>query len=86
MSQQWQLHDAKNRFNEVVENAIQEGPQVITKRGKEAVIIVSIEDYCKLTSPSNSLIEFFHQSPLYDMELDLERNQDFSREGSRRGK
>lgn len=80
MSQQWQLQDAKNRFSEVVENAIQDGPQIVTKRGKEAVVIVSMDEYRKLTTPANSLVEFFYNSPLYDLELDIERDKDFSRE------
>ncbi len=80
MFRQWQLQDAKNRFSEVVKKAIQEGPQVVTKRGKEAIVIVSMDEYRKLTTPANSLVEFFHNSPLYDLELDLERDEDFSRE------
>ena len=80
MFQQWQLQDAKNRFSEVVENAIQDGPQIVTKRGKEAVVIVSMDEYRKLTAPANSLVEFFHNSPLYDLELDIERDKNFSRE------
>ena len=80
MSQQWQLQDAKNRFSEVVENAIQDGPQIVTKRGKEAVVIVSMDEYRKLTTPKTSLVEFFQNSPLHDLELELERDKDFSRE------
>ena len=78
MAQQWQLQDAKNRFSEVVENAIQQGPQVVTKRGVEAVVIISVSDYRKLTTPKTSLVEFFRNSPLHDQELDTERDKDFS--------
>jgi len=80
MTQHWQLQDAKNRFSEVVENAIQQGPQVVTKRGVEAVVIVSVKEYRKLTTPKTTLIEFFRNSPLHDLELDVEREKDFSRE------
>ena len=45
---QWQLQDAKNKFSEVVEKALQEGPQVVTRRGVKTVIILSVKDYQKL--------------------------------------
>jgi len=80
MKQQWQLQDAKNRFSEVVENAINQGPQVVTKYGKEAVVIISIEEYRKMKEPEHSLIDFFKASPLNDLNLNLERDKEYSRE------
>lgn len=76
----WQLQDVKNKFNEVVENAIQNGPQIVIKNGTETVVILSINDYQNLTKPKNGLVEFFQKSPLYGVELDLEREDDFGRE------
>ncbi len=76
----WQLQDLKNKFNEVVENAIQNGPQIVIKNSTETVVILSINDYQKLTKPKNGLVEFFQKSPLYGVELDLEREDDFGRE------
>ena len=76
----WQLQDAKNRFSEVVERAKKRGPQVVTKRGEEAVVVVSAEDYRRLTKPKRSLIEFFRKSPLADVQLDLERIREQPRE------
>lgn len=80
MKQQWQLQDAKNRFSEVVENAMQYGPQVVTKRGKEAVVVVSIEEYRKMKAPENSLTDFFSTSPLSGIDLDLDRDKSYARE------
>ncbi len=80
MTQQWQLQDAKNRFSEVVDKAIHQGPQIVTKRGVETVVIVSIGEYRKLTTPKTSLVDFFRSSPLRDLELDVERDKDSSRE------
>jgi antitoxin Phd len=37
----WQLQEAKNKFSRVVENAVNDGPQIITKRGVEVAIIIS---------------------------------------------
>lgn len=40
MGARWQVQEAKNRFSDVVERAIQDGPQTVTKHGKDAVVIV----------------------------------------------
>ena len=74
----WQLQDAKNKFSEVVENAINSGPQEITKRGVKAAVVLSIQDYEKLKKKRGSLADFFKQSPLEA--TCLERKRDFSRE------
>ena len=80
METKWQLQDAKNRFSELVEKAITLGPQTVTKRGIETVVVLSVEEYKKLTRPKSDLIDFFKSSPLHDVEIDLERNKDFPRE------
>ncbi len=80
METKWQLQDAKNRFSELVEKAISLGPQTVTKRGVEAVVVVSVDEYKKLTKPKSSLVDFFKNSPLHDIELDLERDKDLPRE------
>lgn len=71
----WQLQEAKNKFSEVVRKATEEGPQTITKHGKESVVILSVEDYKKMEQPDTSLVEFFQQSPLASVELNLERDK-----------
>ena len=76
----WALQDAKNRFSELVNNALRSGPQTITRRGKETVVLVSVEDFQKLTNSRGSLVSFFQKSPLADSDLDLERPDDFGRE------
>ncbi len=76
----WQLQDAKNRLSRVVEQAFCEGPQTITLRGKPKAVVISVEDFKKLTHPRTSLVEFFRQSPLRGVGLDLKRRKDLSRE------
>ncbi|MBT7066178.1 MAG: type II toxin-antitoxin system Phd/YefM family antitoxin, partial [Verrucomicrobia bacterium] len=44
----WTVQDAKNRFSEVVEHALHDGPQTITRRGKETAIMVSISAFREL--------------------------------------
>ena len=71
----WQLQDAKNQFSEVVKKALTEGPQRVTRHGKEVVVILSKAEYERLRKSQTSLIEFFRQSPLVGVDLDLERDQ-----------
>lgn len=75
MSRVWQLQEAKNKFSEVVEEAIKHGPQVITKRGVEAVIVLSYAEYRKLSLNQKKLSDFFRESPLAEVELDLTRDK-----------
>lgn len=79
MNKAWQLHEAKNRLSEVVERAAHDGPQIVTVRGKPAAVLLSIDDYRKLTEPRVGLVDFFRQSPLHGVELDLERSRDTGR-------
>ncbi len=73
-SKKWQLQEAKNRFSEVVRKASEEGPQTVTKHGKDSVVVLSAEDYRKLEQPKTSLVEFFQKSPLSKVEIDLKRD------------
>lgn len=75
----WQLQAAKQRFSELVERAQREGPQVVTKHGKEAVVVVSAEEYRRLKGPADDLIEFLRSAPDFDL-LDLRRASDGGRE------
>lgn len=79
MSKAWQLQEAKNRLSEVVDKAISQGPQIVSRRGKEAVIILSIEDYRKINKPKKNLVEFFRESPLHGLDLDINRSSDLPR-------
>ena len=75
----WALQDAKNRFSEVVEEALHKGPQWITRRGQDAVVVVSAPEYRKLKKTKGSLVEFFRESPLFGQELDLRRTKETAR-------
>ncbi|MDE2888492.1 MAG: type II toxin-antitoxin system Phd/YefM family antitoxin [Gemmatimonadota bacterium] len=76
----WALQDAKNRLSEVVNSAVREGPQTITRRGKETAVVVSIEDFRQLTTSPGSLVSFFRNSPLAGSGVDLKRSTDYGRE------
>jgi antitoxin Phd len=82
-SSRWQLQTAKARFSEVFRRARSEGPQYVTRAGKEAVVIVPAEEFERLTArhrQPNTLFEFFQQSPLRGVNLDLERDLDVGRD------
>lgn len=74
MSQVWQLQEAKNKLSAVVERALSDGPQLITRRGAEVAVLLSWAEYRKLTMGQQKLSEFFRQSPLAGAEIDLERD------------
>jgi len=80
MSHKWQLQEAKNKFSHVVHLAMIDGPQIITLRGKEAAVLISITEYDKLTRPIGKLSDFFRQSPLMGSTIDLKRTKDFGRD------
>jgi antitoxin Phd len=47
----WQLQDAKARFSEFLDAAIEKGPQVVTRRGVEAAVLVPIEEWRRMQQP-----------------------------------
>lgn len=83
MGARWQLQVAKNRFSEVVERAINDGPQTVTKHGKDAVVIVSAEQFQRGTKTgkkeTQSLAEFLLHSPLRGARLRIRRSRDTGR-------
>lgn len=73
MSGKWQLQEAKNRLSKVVDDAIQRGPQVITRHGVEVAVVLSLEEYRRLASSQEKFTKFICSSPLADIDLDLRR-------------
>ena len=71
----WQLREAKNRFSQVAEDAAAYGPQLVTKRGRDAVVILSVEDYERLTHTEDPLVDFLLKSPLAGSEIVIERKR-----------
>jgi antitoxin Phd len=81
----WKLEDAKNRFSEVVRLALANQPQRVTRNGREAVVVISADEYDRLAQPQD-LIEFMQASPLAkaiaagEFELEIDRSEASSRE------
>jgi prevent-host-death family protein len=79
----WQIQTAKARFSEVFRLARAEGPQRITRQGKEGVVMISDEQYDRLMIKSQqpkSIVQFFRESPLVGVKLNLERDKDTGRD------
>jgi antitoxin Phd len=77
-SESWQIQSAKARFSEVFRKARSEGPQRITRQGKEGVVMVAEEQFDRLVGKSRqpkNIVDFFRQSPLVGLELDLKRDR-----------
>ncbi len=74
MIRTWQLQEAKNKFSRVVDNAVNSGPQIITRHGVEVVIVISCAEYQKMMASRGSLSAFFRDSPLVGADLDLARD------------
>ena len=79
----WKLEDAKNRFSELVRLARADEPQLVTRNGRDAVVVMSAEEYARLTAPRN-LVRFLRESPLAEAyaegDLDLIRSRDTGRD------
>jgi prevent-host-death family protein len=73
-SDTWQLQEAKASFSELVQKTIDEGPQVITRRGKASVVMVSDEEYARLTRRGTDLVSFLRSAPR--VELAIERSKE----------
>ena len=82
-SRHWQVQAAKAQFSEVFRRARNEGPQHITRQGKEGVVMISEEEYSRLKLKSRqpkSIVQFFRESPLVGAGLDLDRDEDAGRD------
>ena len=68
MRNKWQLQEAKNQLSRVVENALNEGAQVITRHGEPAVVVLSMAEYNKLRSRRKSLVDILRSCPVPDFQ------------------
>jgi prevent-host-death family protein len=69
----WKVAEAKARFSELIDRALQEGAQEITRHGKRAVVVVSAKEWDCRAGRKESLVEFLEKSPLRGSELEIRR-------------
>ena len=63
----WQIQEAKQRLSELVRRALEDGPQIVTRHGRNAVVVLSFEEYQKLSAGRPDFKQLLRQAP------DLER-------------
>lgn len=72
-SQTWTVAEAKAKFSEVIERAMAEGPQTITRNAHIAAVVVGAEEWQRKTKRIGNLAEFFAESPLRESGLKIRR-------------
>jgi prevent-host-death family protein len=72
-AQTWTVAQAKAKFSEVIDRAISEGPQTVTRKGRTAVVVVDAEEWDRKTKRVGTLAEFLANSPLREGGLRLPR-------------
>jgi prevent-host-death family protein len=75
----WPVAEAKARFSEVIDQA-RGAPQTITRNGKRAAIVVSVEEWDRRNARSGTLADFLAASPLRGAKLRLDRARDRPRD------
>ncbi len=75
----WSLQDAKNQFSELVRQVLSDGPQLVTRNGQNAVVVISAAEYDELKAPKQSLVSFLQSSPLADIDLEFNRPRESGR-------
>jgi prevent-host-death family protein len=71
--QAWSVAEAKAHLSELLEHAIHNGPQPITRRGEEIAVVVPIDEWRRKANRSGSLAEFLAALPLRDSDLQVDR-------------
>jgi antitoxin Phd len=74
----WQLQQAKQQFSRLVEMARTEGPQIVTRNGKEVAVVLGVGDYRTLRSDGGSFKRFLATAPDFDV-LEVERSTEPAR-------
>jgi prevent-host-death family protein len=76
----WQLQDAKNRLSEVVDEAVRSGPQIITRHGEETAVVVSFDEWTRLSRRRGRLIDVLRRAPRIPGGLEVTRSRDTGRD------
>ncbi len=73
----WRLEEVKARFSEVVRRARTDGPQHVTVRGQDAVVVIAVEELARLlppAAPQQPLVAFLQGLELGDVSVERERD------------
>src|SRR5271166_1954688 len=72
-AQNWTVAEAKAKFSELIQRAMSDGPQTITRKGRTAAVVVGAEEWERKTKRIGNLAEFFAASPLRESGLKINR-------------
>lgn len=67
----WHVYDAKARFSEFLDASLSEGPQILTRRGVETAVLVSIDEWKRLNALPRTSIKDILLDPNGPHDLDL---------------
>ena len=67
----WSVQDAKARFSEFLDACLLEGPQMVTKRGAEAAVLVPVQEWRRLRSAAQPSLKQLLLSDRARAELNL---------------
>jgi antitoxin Phd len=70
-AKRWPVQDAKARFSELLEASLNEGPQIVTRRGVEAAVLVPVEEWRRLQETSRPTLKDLLLAPSPRAELSL---------------
>jgi len=76
----WAVAKAKAKLSEVIDQALAEGPQTITRSGRRAVVVVSADEWERRTQRKGTLADFLAQSPLRGARVRIKRARMKARE------
>lgn len=79
---EWPVADAKAHFSEMIDRALSDGPQVVTRKGKRTVVVVPVEQWERRSKRQGNLAEFFAASPLSGSGLKIERTREAPRKAT----
>lgn len=69
MNATWSVQDAKNKLSELLDTAVKDGAQTITRHGKPLAVVISAEEYAQL-QPEEKLVDILRDCPVKDWQIE----------------
>ena len=80
MHSKWQLQEAKGNFSQLIKRAANGNAQTVTVHGKPTAVVVSAEEYARLTRQRTKLSNALLRPDLAVEDLDISRSRDTGRD------
>lgn len=69
----WKVRDAQRSFSALVQRALDEGPQIVTRQGEDIIVVLALANYESHARPLPPFNRFLLDGPSFDLELDRDR-------------